>query len=83
MNSKSRDASISERLNHIHNQNGLAAALSLVAEKRLGVAQKEADAWVAKKLRWQTLSRICGFAVGLASIIAAVAAIIALFPRTP
>lgn len=83
MNPKSRDAAISDRLDQIKNQNGLNAALKLVAEKRLGAVQKEADAWAAKQLRGQNWPRIWRFAVGLAGIIGAVAAVIALFPRTP
>ncbi len=83
MNPKSRDASISDRLNDIKNHDGLAVALNLVAKKRLGVAQKEADAWAARQLRGKALQNFGKFAVGLASIIAAVAAVIALFPRFP
>ena len=83
MNPKSRDASISDRLEQIKNAKGLDAALMLVNEKRLGVSQREADVWAAKQTRGRSLPRFWSLLVGLAGIISAVAAVIALFPRAP
>lgn len=47
---KSRNATISERLTGISNEDGFEAAQRLVQSGQMGVAQKEADSWLRKEL---------------------------------
>ena len=47
---KSRNATISERLTGISNEDGFEAARKLVQSGRMGVTQKEADSWLRKEL---------------------------------
>lgn len=81
MNPKSKDASISDRLEHIKQQRGHDAAQELVAKRRLGAAQPEADAWAARQLRKRTWPRAWGVVVGIAGIIGAIATVVPLFAR--
>lgn len=46
---KSRNATISERLTGISNENGFEAARKLVKNGQAGVNQKEANSWLRKK----------------------------------
>jgi hypothetical protein len=47
---KSRNATMSERLTGISNEDGFEAARKLVQSGRLGVGQKEADSWL--QIEW-------------------------------
>jgi hypothetical protein len=49
---KSRNATISERLTGISNEDGFEAARRLVQSGRWGVGQEEADSWL--QIEWDT-----------------------------
>ena len=79
MNKKSRDVSISERLDGISSERGFEAARKLVTDRNFGERQqKEANAWLRKELVkrnwWKTI-------LGIASIVGAVAAVVPLFHK--
>lgn len=76
MHPKSKEASISMRLDHIANMDGFDAARRLVSQRRLGVSQKEADAWLRKELFKRNWWKVT---VGAASVVGAIATVAALF----
>lgn len=69
---KSKNATISERLTGISNEDGFEAARKLVQSGRAGVNQKEADSWLPKEwIKRNGLKVVTGI-VGVLGSIAAV-----------
>ncbi|MEO8119074.1 MAG: hypothetical protein ABI606_07105 [Rhodoferax sp.] len=69
---KSKNATISERLTGISNEDGFEAARKLVQSGRLGVNQKEANSWLQKESIkrnwWKVISGIVAVVSGITTV---------------
>jgi hypothetical protein len=69
---KSKNATISEYLTGISNQEGFEVARKLVLSGRLGLSQKEANLWLQKELLkrnwWKVIPGIVAVASGITTV---------------
>ena len=69
---KSKNATISERLTGISNEDGFEAARKLIQSGQLGVNQKEANSWLQKESIkrnwWKVISGIVAVVSGITTV---------------